>query len=158
VPGAGTNRNAWKWTAKKEAVALALAEGKSIREAAASCDVAVSSVAEWKKAFEFQQRIDEHHEEIIKEARRVLKRNAVEAAKTIVKHFKSTSRDDAVSLQAAKDVLDRVGLKLPEQIDLTGKLDMKHSADDEQLDSYLAAVAQISAAKAVPGRTDNDVA
>lgn len=39
-----------------------------------------------------------------------------------------------------------------------GPIPIQHSADDEQLDSYLTALAQISAAKAVPGRTDNDVA
>lgn len=39
-----------------------------------------------------------------------------------------------------------------------GPIPIQHSADDEQLDSYLVALAQISVAKAAPSGTNNDVA
>lgn len=111
------NGSTWRWDSKREKAALAFAEGKTWREIEQDPGVPHSTLAKWLKRPEFQARIDVYHEEIIAEARRYLRRNALNAAQRLVHLMESGYNQHGVKLQATKDLLDRVGVKATERTD-----------------------------------------
>lgn len=113
------NRTGWQWNARKEKAALMLAEGKTWEVVKKELAVSSSTLAEWKKSSEFQARIDEHHDVIVAEARRILRRNATVAANKVVQIAEAGYGQHAVKLSASKDILDRVGVRAPEKLALT---------------------------------------
>lgn len=119
---AGTNSDVWSWNVKRETAATGIAEGKSYRTIAAEIDVAVNTVLRWTKHPEFQSRVDEIIEEVVGDARRILRRNAAAAAQQLVHLHTSGHSMHAVKLAACKDILDRVGLKSPEKIEHGGTI------------------------------------
>ena len=114
------NATTWRWTAKAETAALALAEGKSWEAIKDEFGIAKSTLARWTKEPEFQARIAEHVDAIVEDARRLLRQHATTAAKKMIALLDSDTRDDAVAFNAAKDMLDRAGLKPPDRHELTG--------------------------------------
>ena len=107
----GAEGSTWVWTAKKELAALLLSEGKTWAVIEKDHGIPHSTLGKWVKHAEFQERIDEHVEAIVSEARRILRMNAKSAAKKVGLLIDSGHTQHAVMLAAAKDVLDRVGLK-----------------------------------------------
>lgn len=124
-----TNGDTWQWTPKKEAVAFALAEGKSYRTVASELSVGVTTITRWMKVPEFQSRIDEHHDDIIAEARRILRRNAAAAALQLVNIVGHGHTLHGVKLAAVKDLLDRVGFKPSEKHEVGGKIEIEYVND-----------------------------
>lgn len=107
----------FNWTPKAEAVALALAEGKTWDTIQKETGSAKTTIARWTRELEFQARVDAHLEAIITEARRHLQRNVLNAARKVVQIMEHGYASHGVRLQAAKDILDRVGVKVPEKPD-----------------------------------------
>lgn len=114
------NGTTWRWTEQKDWAALALAEGKTWQYVKDEYSVAHTTLARWVKAPAFQARIDEHIDAVVSEARSILRRNATKAARQMAALVDTGLPIDTVKLAAAKDVLDRVGLKAPEKIDHSG--------------------------------------
>lgn len=116
------NRSKWKWTADKEQAALLLAQGKTWKEIEEQNGLSHSSVAMWVKHQEFQDRIAEHIESFVSDARKILQRAATNAARTVVQLNEWGLPGHSTRLAAAKDILDRVGLKPPDkqQVESTG--------------------------------------
>lgn len=114
------NRSPWTWTAKKEQAALMLANGEKWDAVLRDVAISSSTLAAWKKAPEFQARIDEHLDVIVSEARQILRRGATQAARQIVDMIRYGNPMHTVKLKAAQDVLDRVGLKPVAKQEVTG--------------------------------------
>lgn len=110
----------WKWTPQRDKTALAVAECATIIDAAKVAGVTRETIHRWMHAPEFKARVDEHLEEVIGGARSILRRNAMVAAQQMVNILAHGHPQHAVKLAAAKDVLDRVGLKAPEKLEHTG--------------------------------------
>jgi hypothetical protein len=132
-------QNAWKWTAKKEAAALALAQGLTWRQIHEAHGIAAQSLADYTKVAEFQARIDAHMQEMTTTARRILQRNAEKAAQQIVDVMTYGNVQHTTRLAAAKDILDRVGLKSADKIQHSGNVlnvtpDDLAKLSDEELD------------------------
>jgi hypothetical protein len=114
------NLTEWKWTPQREKAAFVLATAKNITEASDTCGVSRQSLYLWMKRPEFMARVQEHLDENIAEARRHLQRNAAFAAQRMVDFAFNASSEHSVRLAAAKDILDRVGLKAPEKLEHGG--------------------------------------
>jgi DNA-binding XRE family transcriptional regulator len=112
----------WKWTPQREKAALAVAESATIIDAAKVVDVTRKTIYEWLKSPEFRARVDEHLDEVVSAARQILRRNAVAAAQQLVNIHAHGHPLHSVKLAASKDILDRVGLKAPEKIELAGTI------------------------------------
>ena len=121
-PAEGANGSAWVWTAKKELAALLLSQGKTWKAIEADHGIPHSTLGKWVKRDEFQARIDEHVDLIVSEARRVLRLNARDAAKKIVDLIVYGVPGHSTQLAAARDLLDRVGLKMPDKVEQHGDL------------------------------------
>lgn len=111
---------------------MALAEGKTWKFVQDDIGVANTTLARWKKAPEFQARIDEHIEAMVGEARRILNQYATRAAKTVAELTVIGLPGHSTRLAAAKDILDRVGLKPVEkqQVQSDGALTIRWIEDD----------------------------
>lgn len=116
----GVNGSAWAWTARKELAALLLSEGKTWKAIESDHGIPHSTLGKWVKHDEFQARIDEHIEEIVAEARRILRRNTRDAAKKIADLIVYGIPGHSTQLAAARDVLDRAGLSGPVKNEVTG--------------------------------------
>lgn len=127
----------WKWTAQRERAALLLADGMTYREIEANHGIAHTTIARWKKEPEFLARIDQHLDEAVSEARRVLRRNALAAAQQIVNLHAHGHAQHTVKLAATKDILDRVGLKAPEKHEYTISAAAAAQLSDEELDAEI---------------------
>lgn len=110
----------FEWTPIKEKAAQARAEGKSQEQAATLAGCSRKSIERWEKEQAFQDRIDAYLEAGRTEAKRILVRNAAAAAKQLVLLMDHGYSNHSVRLAAAKDVLDRVGLKAPEKHEHSG--------------------------------------
>jgi hypothetical protein len=108
--------SAWNWTPQREKAALAVAESATIVEAAGVAGVTRKTIHEWLKAPEFKARVDEYLEEVVSAARSIMRRNATAAAKTVVDLSVWGLPGHTTRLAAAKDVLDRVGLKPVQEV------------------------------------------
>lgn len=127
----------WRWTPPRAAVALLLAQGKTYREIQQELRVSASTIAEWKKEPEFMARIDAIIEESVSEARRILRRNAAAAAAQLVNLHAYGNAMHTVKLAASKDILDRVGLKAPEKHEHTITPGTAAQLTDDELDAEL---------------------
>lgn len=116
------NRTPWQWTPKRDTAALALAEGKTWKVIEEELGISHSTLALWVRSPDFQARVDEHVDAVVTEARSILRRSATKAARQMAGLLTDGLPMDTVKLAAAKDVLDRVGLKAPEEIKHTGAL------------------------------------
>lgn len=119
------NQTEYTWSPKKEQAALALAEGKTWTQVLESVGIARGTLALWCKQPEFKARVEEHIAEVVDEARRILRRNAAKAAQQIVNIAEYGSLQHGVRLQGSKDILDRVGLKAPEKLDIVADVNVK---------------------------------
>jgi hypothetical protein len=111
----------WQWTPARERAALLLAEGMTWAVIDKEHGISRASLARWVKIPEFQARIDEHIEDIMDEARRVIRRNAGRAAIRMVLIMDHGNPRDSVKLAAAKDLLDRSGFKAAEKHEVSGR-------------------------------------
>jgi hypothetical protein len=116
----------WKWTPQRERAALAIAETKTLVEAAKHCDVSRKTLYEWLAVPEFRQRVQETVEASVTRARWRLANKAEDAANMVIDIMQFGNSRHAMRLAAAKDILDRVGLKAPEKIEHehSGSLDI----------------------------------
>lgn len=124
----------WRWDERRAATALALAQGKTWRVIEAELNVPGTTLARWMKAPEFKARITAEVDAIVDDARVMLRRNAGRAASMMVNLVDFGQPQHAVKLAAAKDVLDRVGLKAPEKIDHSGGMQIRVVYDDLDAD------------------------
>lgn len=113
---AGANVSEWKWDAKKERAALLLAQGVTYAAIEKEHGISHTSVARWKKEPAFASRVDELLDEVVSEARRILRRNATAAAQQLVNLQAHGHAMHGVKLAASKDILDRVGLKPVQEV------------------------------------------
>ena len=101
---------------------------KTQAELAEKVGVCTKTLFRWQQDLEFQE---EHHKAIMGQ----LKAATDEALKTVKDSMKS--KNDQVKLLAAKDILDRGGLKQNNKIELTGKdggaiqMDINKYTDEE---------------------------
>ena len=72
---------------------------------------------------DIQGEVKRRTEEVTEQARIHLKEKSLNAAKTITDLAEDGTKDDFCKLQAAKDVLDRTGLKVAEKLEHSGKVD-----------------------------------
>lgn len=119
---AGVNVSEWKWDAKKERAALLLAKGETYAIIEKEHGISHTSLARWKKEPEFTARVDELIDEVVSEARRILRRNAAAAAQQLINLHAHGHAMHGVKLAASKDILDRVGLKAPEKMEHSGTI------------------------------------
>lgn len=122
---------AWKWTPQRDKAALAVAESATIIDAAKLAGVTRETIHRWMNHPEFKARVDEHLEEVVGAARSILRRNAVAAAQQMVNILAHGHPQHAVKLAAAKDVLDRVGLKAPEKLEHGGGMTVRWIEDGD---------------------------
>lgn len=127
----------WRWTAQREAVAFALWEGKTYSEVQQVFGLSSATIAAWKKEPEFAARLDELDDEVTGEARRLLRRAGTRAAAKVVDIMEFGTPRHTTRLAAAKDILDRVGLKAPEKHDITFSQATAANLPDEVLEAEL---------------------
>jgi hypothetical protein len=109
------NVTKFRWTPRRERAALALAKAKTETKAAEEIGVARETVWRWNQHPEFQRRVQDNTERVLEEARLVLMRNAQKAAETVVDMMYWGLPGHRTRLQAACEVLDRVGIREPER-------------------------------------------
>lgn len=120
----------WQWTHTRERAALAVARAKNETEAARDAGVARESICRWMQHPEFRARVAEHMASIVEEARLILQRNAAAAAATVTDIAFFGLPGHSTRLAAARDILDRVGLKAIEKIEQTGTTTVRVVYDD----------------------------
>jgi transposase len=113
---------------RREAVALALASGQTVREAAKGAGCGERTVHTWLADDAFRRRVAEVRTDLFAQAVGRLSRLAGQAADTLGDLL--GSKNDPVRLQAARAILEG-GLRLHEALDLATRL--------ESLEARLAA-------------------
>jgi hypothetical protein len=108
-------------TPKQEIFCLARAAGATVTESSATAGVAQRTGEYWNRRADILARIDELQALATADALRYLKAHALSAARRLVDlmHPGRTSLIGPTNLAAAKDVLDRVGLKPVEKREQT---------------------------------------
>ena len=106
-------------TPRQEAVALALASGQSIREAAASCDVGERTVKRWLTRPTFRRRVGELRGDMVDRALGRLADGMTEAADVLRQLL--AAEGESVRLGAARSLLE-LGVKLRESVELESRL------------------------------------
>jgi hypothetical protein len=106
-------------TSRQEVVALALAAGQSIPEAAASCRAGKRSVKRWLACAAFARRVHELRAEMIGRALGRMADGMTEAADTLRKLLKAES--EAVRLGASRSILE-LCVKLRESVELENRV------------------------------------
>jgi hypothetical protein len=118
--GAERRQNA-RLTPKQEAVALLLAAGKSVAEAASECGAGKRTVMEWLSSCPaMRRRVAEVRAELSAQALGKLSAAATKAAETLAELLADDS--GRTRLGAARAIIDGV-LKMREQQDLADRLD-----------------------------------
>jgi hypothetical protein len=105
---------------RREAVALALARGRTVRDAAADCGVGERTVHTWLRDPDFRARVDAIRSELFTMAVGRLAELSGQAADALGGLLASPS--EAVRLQAARAVLDH-GPRLREHVDLARQVE-----------------------------------
>jgi hypothetical protein len=106
-------------TPKQEAVALSLASGQSIVEAAASCRAGERTVKRWLDCAGFARRVHELRAEMVGRALGRMADGMTEAADTLRKLLKAES--EAVRLGSCRAMLE-LCVKLRESVELESRL------------------------------------
>lgn len=124
----------WLWTVQKETVALRLWEGKTYDDITKEFGLSSRTIAAWKKEPEFDARLKELDEAATADAARILRRAATRAAQKLVDIMEFGSVQHTTRLAAAKDILDRSGLKPTEKVqqDTTGHFEVEYVNDWRQ--------------------------
>jgi transposase-like protein len=99
--------------------ALALATGKTVREAARKAGIGETTLYKWLRKPAFKARVTELRERMVAEAVGKLSRGMAGAAATLERLLKS--KDERVKLAAAKAILDSA-VKVRDQADLADRL------------------------------------
>ena len=98
---------------KQLKAARMLAEGdKTQKEIAEELKITPQTMVRWKQLPEFKEKVAEFLDELLDDQKKELKRLSKKATRTMEKLL--DARSEMVRYQAAKDILDRVGLK-PEE-------------------------------------------
>lgn len=124
----------WLWTVQKETVALRLWEGKTYDEIIQEFGLSSRTIAAWKKEPEFDARLKELDEAATAEATRILRRAVPRAARRLVDIMEFGTSQHGMRLAAAKDILDRSGLKPVQEIkqENTGHIEVEYVNDWRQ--------------------------
>ncbi len=106
-------------------------QGYGTSEVAKIFGVSVRRICEIKASDKFKAMLTVLNLEIISTARTFLTASGLKAVKTLLQCM--DSRDDRVKLNAATQVLDRIGLKNPDQIEIISKGDRINEMSQEEL-------------------------
>jgi len=99
---------------KQLKAARMLAEGdKTQKEIAEELKITPQTMVRWKQLPEFKEKVAEFLDELLDDQKKELKRLSKKATRTMEKLL--DARSEMVRYHAAKDILDRVGLKPEEQ-------------------------------------------
>lgn len=101
----------FEWTPQRERAAFAVATSKTIREAAAAAAVSEKTLYRWLDDPAFKNRVEQHSELILWRARTKMQAKAEDAADMIIDIMQFGTQRHNTRLAAAKDILDRVGVK-----------------------------------------------
>jgi transposase len=104
---------------RRQAVALALASGRTIRQAAATCKVGESTIYTWLKEDEFRALVSQTRSELFEQAVGRLAKRSAQAADKLARLLKG--KDERVQLAAAKGILE-LGTKLREAGELAARV------------------------------------
>jgi HEAT repeat protein len=106
-------------TPRQEAVAVTLASGRSVREAAAGCHTGERTIKRWLNCCAFGRRVHELRADMVNRALGRLSDGMAEAADTVRALLKAES--ESVRLGAARSLLE-LGNKLRETVELEQRL------------------------------------
>jgi hypothetical protein len=120
----------FRWNPTRERAALALANARNETEAAREARIARETLSRWYQHPEFQARVEAHAERIVGAARLELMRNADKAAQTVVDIMYTGMPWHRTRLRAACDILDRVGIKVPERHEHAAAIEVRWETVD----------------------------
>lgn len=142
----------WEWTSQRERAAFAVATHKTLADAAKAANVSDRSLYRWLDVPEFEARVKEHTDRIVRRARIKLAAKAEDAADMMIDLMHFGTNRHGVRLAAAKDILDRVGLKAPEKI----QVDATHRIEDarERLEQKLSRIIDVTPAHPAAGEPE----
>src|SRR5262245_5402507 len=106
-------------TPKQEAVALALASGHTIRQAAGLCCAGERTIKRWLTDPAFRRRVTELQAEAVKRATATMGDTMTEAADVLRQLL--AARSERVRLGAARSLLE-LGVKLRGNVELEGRI------------------------------------
>lgn len=107
-------------------------DGKSIAKAFDTDEAVISKL---KSSPKFKAVLTTLNAEIVSTARTFLAASGMKAVITLIKCM--DSRDDKTKLRASTEVLDRIGIRTPEQIELIQKSDRISGMDEQQLMEFI---------------------
>ena len=147
----------WIWTPKRMRAAEMLARGHMYNEVAAEVHVSERSLYRWMRVPAFEEQIKAFEAEARDKATRVLRKNAIAAANSLVLLMQAGGRYDQVRLKASTEILDRIGVVTVTKIaptDPSGDNPYTGLNDDELRDAILQAARAVAGGEALP--LDND--
>lgn len=106
-------------------------QGCTERELADAFGISVVTVKKIKQSDEFKAVLKTVSHEITEVARVFMASAGIKAVRTLIDCLESSS--DKIRLGASTQILDRIGLKAPEKIELIAKSDAIQQMSDEQL-------------------------
>jgi hypothetical protein len=121
--------------AKYTKVALLSMRGFTNGQIASEIGVHIRVVMELKKADEYLAVLNSINEEIIKTARMFLSSASLKATKTLVDCL--DSKYDKIRIQAATEILNRVGVKTPDQIEFVNKANNIDTMTPDELEDLI---------------------
>jgi transposase-like protein len=106
--------------AKRDTLALALAQGRTVKDAAAEAGVSERTAYTWKSADDFRKRVEGLRAELFEAAVGKLAANSAGAADALGSLI--ASRNESIKLGAARIILE-TGARLREALELRRRLD-----------------------------------
>lgn len=121
--------------AKYTRIALFSMRGFTNKQIAGDLKCSSQMIIDLKNTDEYQMVMNSINSEIIKVVRMFLTSASLKATKTLVDCL--DSRYDKIRIQAATEILNRVGVKTPEQIELINKVNTIDSMGTEELEHLI---------------------
>jgi len=121
-------------------------QGYTEKEMAEAMGVSKDTIKRIKSSDEFKAVLKSISLEIVEVSRVFLASAGIKAVRTLIDCLDSSS--DKIRLGASKEILDRIGLKSPEKIELIAKSDAIQQMSDEQLFELV----QMGIAEIMPNR------
>lgn len=112
-------------------IAFLYIQGYTEEDIAAACNVTRDDVHRMKHSNKFKALLEAITKEVVSTSRVFLMASGLKAVRTLLMCMDSD--DDRVKLKAATEVLDRVGLKSPEEINLVTKSENLHGMSETEL-------------------------
>ena len=106
-------------------------QGYTEQELAKAMDIDINTVKKIKASDEFKAMLKTVSLEVVEVSRVFLASAGLKAVRTLIDCLESSS--DKIRLGASTEILDRIGLKSPEKIELIAKSDAIQEMSDEQL-------------------------